>query len=71
MHFQIKILEMHNVFSRSNKNWVVVKYILKYFRILKDYVIVYSDKDLILIGYTNSDFEKCYKVYIEISIHYK
>uniref|UniRef100_A0A9I9EA98 Uncharacterized protein n=1 Tax=Cucumis melo TaxID=3656 RepID=A0A9I9EA98_CUCME len=50
------------------KNWVVVKYILKYFRILKDYVIVYSDKDPILIGYTNSDFEKCYKVYIEIRL---
>ncbi|TYK29751.1 gag/pol protein [Cucumis melo var. makuwa] len=37
-------------------HWTAVKNILKYFRRTKDYMLVYGSKDLILTGYTDSDF---------------
>ncbi|KAL4011886.1 hypothetical protein IC575_028950 [Cucumis melo] len=38
-------------------HWTTVKNILKYLRRTKDYMLVYGSKDLILIGYTDSDFQ--------------
>ena len=39
------------------KHWQVVKHILKYLRRTRDYMLVYHSKDLIPIGYTDSDFQ--------------
>ncbi|KAA0041461.1 gag/pol protein [Cucumis melo var. makuwa] len=38
-------------------HWITVKNILKYLRRTKDYMLVYGSKDLILTGYTDSDFQ--------------
>ncbi|KAA0063766.1 gag/pol protein [Cucumis melo var. makuwa] len=38
-------------------HWTAVKIILKYLRRTRDYMLVYGAKDLILTGYTNSDFQ--------------
>ncbi|KAA0063746.1 gag/pol protein [Cucumis melo var. makuwa] len=38
-------------------HWTAVKNILKYLRRIKDYMLVYGSKDLILTGYTDSDFQ--------------
>src|ERR1051325_6640353 len=38
-------------------HWTAVKIILKYLRRMRDYMLVYGAKDLILTGYTNSDFQ--------------
>ncbi|TYK24106.1 gag/pol protein [Cucumis melo var. makuwa] len=50
------------IFSRYQSNlglahWTTVKTILKYLRRTRDYMLVYGSKDLILIGYTDSDFQ--------------
>ncbi|KAA0066736.1 gag/pol protein [Cucumis melo var. makuwa] len=37
--------------------WAAVKIILKYLRRTRDYMLVYGAKDLILTGYTDSDFQ--------------
>ncbi|KAA0025358.1 gag/pol protein [Cucumis melo var. makuwa] len=37
-------------------HWTAVKIILKYLRRTRDYMLVYGAKDLILTGYTDSDF---------------
>ena len=39
------------------KHWQAVKHILKYLRRTRDYMLVYHSKDLIPIGYTDSDFQ--------------
>ena len=39
------------------KHLQVVKHILKYLRRTRDYMLVYHSKDLIPIGYTDSDFQ--------------
>ncbi|TYK11033.1 gag/pol protein [Cucumis melo var. makuwa] len=41
----------------GHDHWTTVKNILKYLRRTKDYMLVYGSKDLILTGYTNSDFQ--------------
>ncbi|TYK28374.1 gag/pol protein [Cucumis melo var. makuwa] len=38
-------------------HWTTVKIILKYLRRTRDYMLVYGGKDLILTGYTDSDFQ--------------
>ena len=38
-------------------HWTTVKTILKYLRRTEDYMLVYGSKNLILIGYTNSEFQ--------------
>ncbi|KAA0065617.1 gag/pol protein [Cucumis melo var. makuwa] len=38
-------------------HWTTVKTILKYLRRTRDYMLVYGSKDLILTGYTDSDFQ--------------
>ena len=38
-------------------HWTTVKSILKYLRRMRDYKLVYGAKDLILTGYTDSDFQ--------------
>ena len=38
-------------------HWIAVKNILKYLRRTRNYVLVYGNKDLILTGYTDSDFQ--------------
>ncbi|TYK23425.1 retrovirus-related pol polyprotein from transposon tnt 1-94 [Cucumis melo var. makuwa] len=50
------------IVSRYHSNlgrdhWTAVKNILKYLRRTKDYMLTYGSKDLILIGYTDSDFQ--------------
>ena len=42
---------------QSNPGPKAVKYILKYLRRTRDYMLVYHYEDLIPIGYTNSDFQ--------------
>ena len=39
------------------KHWQAIKHILKYLRRTRDYMFVYRSKDLIPIGYTDSDFQ--------------
>ena len=39
------------------KHWQAVKHILKYPWRTRDYMLVYHNEDLILIGYTDSDFQ--------------
>ncbi|KAL0534572.1 hypothetical protein IC582_028863 [Cucumis melo] len=41
----------------GHNHWTAVKNILKYLRRTKDYMLVYVSKDLILTGYTDSDFQ--------------
>ena len=41
----------------SEEHWIVVKHILKYLRRTRDYMLVYQDKSLEPIGYTDSDFQ--------------
>ena len=38
-------------------HWTGVKNILKYLKRMRDYMIVCGSKDLILTGYTDSDFQ--------------
>ena len=38
------------------EHWIIVKHILKYFRRIKDYMLMYGGDELIPIGYTDSDF---------------
>ncbi|KAA0051523.1 gag/pol protein [Cucumis melo var. makuwa] len=38
-------------------HWTVVKTILKYLRRPRDYMLMYGSKDLILTGYTDSNFQ--------------
>ncbi|WJZ97236.1 hypothetical protein VitviT2T_015857 [Vitis vinifera] len=50
------------VVSRYQSNpgldhWVAVKHILKYLRRKRNYMLVYSSRELIPIGYTDSDFQ--------------
>ena len=50
------------VVSRFQSNpgldhWVAVKHILKYLKRTRDYMLVYSGEDMILKGYTDSDFQ--------------
>ena len=40
----------------DEEHWIVVKHILKYLRRTRDYMLVYHDKSLEPIGYTDSDF---------------
>ncbi|KAK4594922.1 hypothetical protein RGQ29_018597 [Quercus rubra] len=39
------------------KHWQAVKHILKYLRRMRDYMLIYRFEDLILISYTDSDFQ--------------
>ena len=39
-----------------SEHWTTVKHILKYLRRTKDYMLIYSGDELILVGYTDSDF---------------
>ena len=39
------------------KHWQAIKYILKYLRRTRDYMLVYWCEDLIPIGYTDLDFQ--------------
>ncbi|KAA0066797.1 gag/pol protein [Cucumis melo var. makuwa] len=43
--------------NTKRDHWTIVKNILKYLRRTKDYMLVYSTKDLILTGYTDSDYQ--------------
>ena len=49
-------------FNRFQSNpgldhWVAVKHILKYLKRTRNYILVYSGEDMILRGYTDSDFQ--------------
>ena len=43
-------------FNPRQKYWTVVKYIFKYLRRTKDYMLTYGSSNLTLVGYTNSNF---------------
>ena len=43
--------------SLGPKHWEVVKYILKFLKKTKDYMLVYHCEDFIPISYTDSDFQ--------------
>ena len=40
----------------GSKHWQAIKHILKYLRVMRDYMLVYRSEDLTLIGYIDSDF---------------
>ncbi|KAL0533292.1 hypothetical protein IC582_030105 [Cucumis melo] len=44
-------------FNPGRDHQIAIKNILKYLRRTKDYMLVYGSKDLILTGYTDSDFQ--------------
>ena len=41
----------------GEEHWIAVKHIFKYLRRTRDYMLVYRDESLVLIGYTDSDFQ--------------
>ena len=41
----------------SEEHWIAVKYIFKYLRRTRDYMLVYYDESLEPIGYIDSDFQ--------------
>ena len=41
----------------GREHWTGVKHILKYLRVMRDYMIVYHGDELDLIGYIDSDFQ--------------
>ena len=41
----------------DEEHWIVVKYILKYFRRKRDYILGYQDESLEPVGYADSDFQ--------------
>ncbi|KAH9769014.1 hypothetical protein KPL71_011831 [Citrus sinensis] len=43
-------------FNPGPQYWTAVKHIIKYLKRTKNYMLVYSGDELILVGYTNSDF---------------
>ena len=54
------------------KHWEPVKYILKYLRRTKDYMLAYHCEDLISIGYTDSNFQSNFdfkKVHFRLCVH--
>ena len=59
---RLDICHAVGVVSRFQSNpglehWIVVKHILKYLRRTRDYILVYSGKDLKILRYINSDFQ--------------
>ena len=40
----------------GEEHWIAVKYIFKYLRKMRDYMLVYQDKSLVPIVYSDSDF---------------
>ena len=59
---RLDICYVIGIVSRYQSNpgighWIAVKHILKYLRITRDYMLVYSGGDLNPIGYTDSDFQ--------------
>lgn len=38
-------------------HWVAIKYILKYLQRTREYMLAYQCEDLIVIGYTDSNFQ--------------
>ncbi|KAA0037131.1 gag/pol protein [Cucumis melo var. makuwa] len=62
LYTRLDICYAVGIISRYQSNprldhWTMVKIILKYLRRTRDYMLVYGTKDLIFIGYTNSDFQ--------------
>ena len=58
---QLDICYAVGIVSRYQSNpgydyWIAIKNILKYIRRTRDPMLVYDTKDLILTGYTDSDF---------------
>ena len=38
------------------EHWIAVKYIFKYLKRIRDYILIYGGSDLNPVGYTDSDF---------------
>ncbi|MCQ7416339.1 hypothetical protein NP118_23315, partial [Salmonella enterica] len=56
MPYAIGIVSKYQSNPRFN-HWKTVKNILKYSRRTRNYMLVYGTKDLILTGYTDTDFK--------------
>ncbi|KAA0038166.1 gag/pol protein [Cucumis melo var. makuwa] len=56
IRYSVEIVSRYQSNSRR-VHWTTVKNILKYLRRTKDCMLVYGPKDLILTGYTDSDFQ--------------
>ena len=41
----------------GEEHWIAVKYILKYLRRKRDYMLVYQEESLEPVGYTDSEFQ--------------
>ena len=54
--FAVGIVNQYQSNRRLN-HWVAVKHILKYLRKMRNYMLVYSNRDLIPIAYTDYDFQ--------------
>ena len=55
IYYAVGVVILYQSNSRLDQ-WVAVKHILKYLRRMRNYMLFYSSKDLIPIGYTDSDF---------------
>ncbi|KAA0064270.1 gag/pol protein [Cucumis melo var. makuwa] len=56
MYYSVGIVSRYKS-NPGRDHWTTVKNILKYFIRKKDYMLVYSSKDLILTGYTDFNFQ--------------
>ena len=54
--YVVGIVSRYQSNPRPN-HWVAVKHILKYLKRTRDYMLVYSGKDLTPLGYTDSNFQ--------------
>ena len=54
--YSVRILSRYR-FNPSREHWIVVKHRLKYIRRMRDYMLVYHGDKLVLIRYTDSDFQ--------------
>ena len=55
IHYAIDIVSRYQS-NPEQEHWIIAKYILKYLRRTKDYMLVYHSNELIPIGYTDSNF---------------
>ena len=67
------VVDMVNIYQSEpgEEHWIAVKYILKYLRRTRDYMLVYQDESLEPIGYTDSDFQsdRFQEVNLRICVH--
>ena len=50
-------MDSHYQSNLGIQHWTAVKHIIKYIQRMKEYMLVYHSDELILVGYTDSDFQ--------------